>query len=311
MRELRELIYFLDNTMSMTDVYQPAVILHLLESGGTATKTDLATTLSGYDNAVQEYYEKVLMRWPKITLTKHDVVEYDRKSKTFSLTFSLNDAALVRQAKMICERRIKEWISRKAAKGGPAKAEASVRYRVLKAARGRCELCGISSKIEPIDIDHIVPESHADPQGYIIKDGIRMNVHDERNLQALCFRCNRAKRDQDDTDFRLPVKKLVRDKIPELITNDGRIPITKRLKGKELTDQLLEKLTEEHAELISTTTVAAAIEEIADMMEILFSIAKISGYTEEQTMAMLYKKRLERGGFDRGVFLEDVKDEVG
>jgi hypothetical protein len=64
MRPAEQLVTFLTETMSMTDVYQPAVILHLLEHGGTASKQDLARTLNGYDQPVQEYYEKVLMRWP-------------------------------------------------------------------------------------------------------------------------------------------------------------------------------------------------------------------------------------------------------
>lgn len=38
----------------MTDIYQPAVILHLLEHGGTASKQKLARTLSGYDRSVHD-----------------------------------------------------------------------------------------------------------------------------------------------------------------------------------------------------------------------------------------------------------------
>ena len=91
MRSADQLVKFLTETMSMTDIYQPAVILHLLERGGTASKQDLARTLSGYDQSVQEYYEKVLMRWPKTTLTKHGVVSYDRTEKEFELAFDLTD----------------------------------------------------------------------------------------------------------------------------------------------------------------------------------------------------------------------------
>jgi hypothetical protein len=38
--------------MSMTDLYKLAVILHQPEHGGTATKQDLAWTLSGHDRSV-------------------------------------------------------------------------------------------------------------------------------------------------------------------------------------------------------------------------------------------------------------------
>jgi hypothetical protein len=162
MRSAEQLVAFLAETMSMTDIYQPAVILHLLERGGTASKQDLARTLSGYDQSVQEYYEKVLMRWPKATLTKHGVVSYDRRERAFTLAFDLTDEVAVTEAKRICERKIAEWIQKKAERDPSGGVDASTRYRVLKAAHGRCELCGISSKLSPIDIDHIVPRKHAE-----------------------------------------------------------------------------------------------------------------------------------------------------
>ena len=299
MRDLQELLVFLTKKMSMTEIYQPVIILHLLERGGIASKADLARTLSGYDESVQEYYERILMRWPKTTLTKHEVVTYDRKSKAFSLNFNLGDTHLLRRAKTICEEKIKEWMDKRSVRSDVPKAEASRRYRVLKAARGKCELCGISSKLMPLHIDHIVPRTKADRQGYIVKDGIRMHVDDERNLQALCFRCNTAKRDQDSTDFRLPAKKLVRDRIPEIIRVSGRTPVTKQLKGKQLESQLFEKLTEEHAELLANTS----MEEILDMIELLLSIAKGMGYTEEETLDFLHRKRDTHGSFDTGTFL--------
>ena len=153
----------------------------------------MARTFSGYDQSVQEYYEKVLMRWPRATLTKHGVVNYDRKQKAFSLCYDVGDEAAMAKARSICEQKITEWIERKAKRDPTGGVDASTRYRVLKAARGRCELCGISSTLSPIDIDHIVPRNHADKHGFVIKDGISMPLDDQRNLQALCIRCNRAK----------------------------------------------------------------------------------------------------------------------
>jgi hypothetical protein len=47
MRPAKQLVGFLNDTMSMTDIYQPAVVLHLLEHGGTASKHDLARPLTG------------------------------------------------------------------------------------------------------------------------------------------------------------------------------------------------------------------------------------------------------------------------
>lgn len=67
------------------------------------------------------------------------------------------------------------------------------RYEVLKRAKFRCELCGISAEIKALEVDHIVPRN---------KGG----TDDESNLQALCYSCNAMKRDRDDTDFRQVVE---------------------------------------------------------------------------------------------------------
>jgi diadenosine tetraphosphate (Ap4A) HIT family hydrolase len=65
----------------------------------------------------------------------------------------------------------------------------SLRFLALKAAGGRCQLCGASAKDRPLDVDHIIPQA-------------RGGKNELANLQVLCSKCNRSKRDQDQTDFR-------------------------------------------------------------------------------------------------------------
>jgi ATP adenylyltransferase len=65
----------------------------------------------------------------------------------------------------------------------------TLRYEVLKKAKFRCELCGISAEEKALEVDHILPRN---------KGG----SDDITNLQALCYSCNAMKRDRDDTDFR-------------------------------------------------------------------------------------------------------------
>jgi diadenosine tetraphosphate (Ap4A) HIT family hydrolase len=60
---------------------------------------------------------------------------------------------------------------------------------VLKGAKFRCELCGISAQEKALEVDHIVPRNSG-------------GTDDLSNLQALCYSCNAMKRDRDDTDFR-------------------------------------------------------------------------------------------------------------
>lgn len=305
MRQIKDLIDFLDGTMSMTDIYQPAIILHLLERDGRASKADLARTLSGYDEGVQTYYEKIVMRWPKITLTKHNIVTYESKAKIFHLNFTLDDHDLITSAKRICEEKIREWIEKRPLRDNSSTQDPSRRYRVLKAARGKCELCGISAKIAPIDIDHIIPRSLADKHGYVLKDNLLIPLDDERNLQALCYRCNRAKRDLDTTDFRQPRSKIVRERSVAYEIDGAQGSLTRRLAGKDLEARLYERLVDEHARLIYTESSERLDEKIADMIEVLLAIAKVSQLTEQQIVELIRAKRAAECGFDAGIFLID------
>ena len=72
--------------------------------------------------------------------------------------------------------------------------------------------------------------------------------------------------------------KLVRDLIPEIINNTGKKCDFEIVHNNELTDRLEEKLKEEVNEYIEDKN----IEELADIMEVLFGLAKNMGYTEEE-----------------------------
>jgi hypothetical protein len=75
--------------------------------------------------------------------------------------------------------------------GLPAKVtyRVTLRYEILKRAKFRCELCGISADEKALEVDHIVPRN-------------RGGADDLPNLQALCYSCNAMKRDRDEVDFR-------------------------------------------------------------------------------------------------------------
>lgn len=70
------LLEFIENRMSMTDIYQPVIIRELLLNGGERSKTDLAAAVTLYDALIVKHYERVVMRYPKSILSKHGVVEY-------------------------------------------------------------------------------------------------------------------------------------------------------------------------------------------------------------------------------------------
>lgn len=96
--------------------------------------------------------------------------------------------------------------------------------------------------------------------------------------------------------------KLVRDKIPQVIEKQGNkydIHIAKREEHFELLEK---KLQEEVAEFLQDKN----LEELADIMEVLFGLADNMGYSEEELLKKRDEKREERGGFKEGIVLERV-----
>lgn len=96
------------------------------------------------------------------------------------------------------------------------------------------------------------------------------------------------------------INKLVRDRIPEIIKNEGFVPSFRELKDDEKIGHLLKKLEEECAELIEDV----CIEELADLLEVVFSIGKYIGLTEEEIYQRRKSKHIERGGFEKFYYLE-------
>ena len=92
--------------------------------------------------------------------------------------------------------------------------------------------------------------------------------------------------------------KIVRDKIPEIIIADGKKPITRILDKEEYLQELDKKLNEEVAEYQADKS----IEEMADVLEVLFSICEARGHSVEKLMAVRDSKREKRGGFEKKIF---------
>jgi 5-methylcytosine-specific restriction endonuclease McrA len=80
---------------------------------------------------------------------------------------------------------------------------------VIDRAGGRCQACGTLGIDRALDIDHVVPQAHANSRGEVkLPSGEWVLADDDRNLQALCYLCNRGKRDTSDTDFRPSLDRL-------------------------------------------------------------------------------------------------------
>ena len=92
--------------------------------------------------------------------------------------------------------------------------------------------------------------------------------------------------------------KLVRDKIPDIIRAAGKTPVTEILSNEEYLNELDKKLNEEVAEYQADKS----IEEMADILEVLYAICEARGYSIEELMQVKEAKRNERGGFKDRVY---------
>lgn len=96
--------------------------------------------------------------------------------------------------------------------------------------------------------------------------------------------------------------KLVRDKIPQVIEAAGK-KFDIKIADKEQHYKLLEdKLKEEVNEFLTDKN----LEELADVMEVLIGLSNVMGYSEEDLFKKREEKKNERGGFDKGIILENV-----
>ena len=100
--------------------------------------------------------------------------------------------------------------------------------------------------------------------------------------------------------------KLVRDNIPEIIkcNNDGEAVI-KILSDEEYKKALEDKLYEEYQEVLESSG-EDRVEELADMLEIMISLAKLEKSNLEKIIEIAKKKKAKRGGFDKKLYLEKV-----
>ena len=96
--------------------------------------------------------------------------------------------------------------------------------------------------------------------------------------------------------------KLVRDRIPEIIENQGKTCVTEILSQEEYLKMLDLKLNEELAEYQESKS----LEELADLLEVMESVVNARGYTWEQLTQVRNEKRQKRGGFENRILLKEV-----
>ena len=100
--------------------------------------------------------------------------------------------------------------------------------------------------------------------------------------------------------------KLVRDRIPEIIEQDHRECSIRILDDAEYLEMVDAKLDEELAEYHKDQN----LEELADVLEVLYAATRARGYSLEELEACRTKKAEKRGAFEKKkkIFLESVRE---
>lgn len=100
--------------------------------------------------------------------------------------------------------------------------------------------------------------------------------------------------------------KLVRDKIPANIDSmEGRKANWRVMEDEEYIEELNKKLLEEAHEFIEEN----AVEELADIMEVIQSIMRAKNISYEELKKVQVLKREQKGGFNDRVYLIDVEQD--
>jgi diadenosine tetraphosphate (Ap4A) HIT family hydrolase/5-methylcytosine-specific restriction endonuclease McrA len=185
---------YLSKRMRMSHVYQPVMIMKLLSNQGKAKADEIALDLVQNDLSQVEYYTERVNQMVGKVLRNNQIVAKEGGEYQLIGFEELSDNEREKLIEL-CTIKITEYKEKRGMmiwdhrRKNRSPIDGSIRYQVLNRANNVCELCGISSEIRALEVDHIVPKNWNGPD-------------ELSNYQALCYKCNTNKRDTDDTDFR-------------------------------------------------------------------------------------------------------------
>lgn len=98
--------------------------------------------------------------------------------------------------------------------------------------------------------------------------------------------------------------KLVRDKIPDIIEASGKTCNVEILSDEEYLRMVDAKLDEELAEYHQDQN----IEELADLVEVIYAAVKARGYSIDDLESVRMEKAIKRGIFEKKLLLKEVQE---
>jgi ATP adenylyltransferase len=188
-----EIKQYITKDMSMSHVYQPLMLIELLKNYGTATEEEIATVILNRDPTQLDYYIDKVKNMVGKVLNKNGITTKIKNKHSLNGFYDLSEEQ-VDELINLCRDKLIQYEDKRGGKIWEHRAtdreaiSGSVRYKVLLRAGRRCESCGVSVDVKPIDVDHIVPRSLG-------------GKNDVSNYQALCWECNTNKGNKDNTNF--------------------------------------------------------------------------------------------------------------
>jgi predicted house-cleaning noncanonical NTP pyrophosphatase (MazG superfamily) len=101
--------------------------------------------------------------------------------------------------------------------------------------------------------------------------------------------------------------KLIRDKVPDIKAQQKEKITFHVAEEKEYWHKLLEKLQEE----INEFGEKGDMESFGDILEVLEAMRDFKQFDHEEVMAIKKNKKIELGGFEKRMVLEESEKEVG
>lgn len=101
--------------------------------------------------------------------------------------------------------------------------------------------------------------------------------------------------------------KLVRDKIHQMLFDEGCTVNNRELVGQELLAALKNKLIEEAYEVMHSKSIEDLKEELADLQEVISSIMSFNDINPEEVDKIRLDKNHKRGSFSRGIYVSSIE----
>ena len=151
--------------MRMSHIYQPEMLMTILDGGGKATVEEIAKRLLSKDTSQIDYYGERVKEMVGRVLLKNGIVK--KEKDVFELIgFEELSESDITEIRADCENALNNFLKKRgdAAFSHRTKSSGyisgSIRYKIFSRARNRCELCGISIKKKPLE-----PRPHRGERG--------------------------------------------------------------------------------------------------------------------------------------------------